>query len=62
MATLPTTDVKLPIDEEPFGPVTILDSNGRIVRIVSASELRRESQRRSAVRPPRRRPGAKRAA
>jgi hypothetical protein len=63
MAASRTTDVKLPSNEEPFGPVTILDGNGTIVRIVPASEFRRDAQGGSTARPPRRRnPGAKRAA
>ena len=63
MATSPTTDVMLPLNEEPFGPVRILDANGTIVRVVPVSELRRDSQGQSILRPPRRRsPGAKRAA
>ena len=58
--TTARTDVRLPLNEEPFGPVTILDANGTIVRIVPASELRRDPQGQSILRPPRRRsPGAK---
>jgi hypothetical protein len=63
MATSSTTDVMLPLNEEPFGPVRILDANGTIVRVVSVSELRRDPESQSILRPPRRRsPGAKRAA
>lgn len=63
MTTARTTDVRLPLNEEPFGPVTILDANGTIVRIVPASELRRDPGGQSILRPPwRRNPGAKRAA
>jgi hypothetical protein len=30
-----------PSDEEPIAPVTILDAQGRVVRVVSAEEFRR---------------------
>ena len=33
--------VPLPSDEEPIAPVTILDAQGRVVRVVSAEEFRR---------------------
>jgi hypothetical protein len=36
-----TSDVKLPGHEEPIAPVTILDEQGRVVRVVQASEFRR---------------------
>jgi hypothetical protein len=36
-----TSDVKLPGYEEPIAPVTILDEQGRVVRVVQASEFRR---------------------
>ena len=37
-----TSDVKLPGHEEPIAPVTILDEQGRVVRVVQASEFRRD--------------------
>ena len=33
--------VPLPSDEQPIAPVTILDAQGRVVRVVSAEEFRR---------------------
>ena len=36
-----TSDVKLPGHDEPIAPVTILDEQGRVVRVVQASEFRR---------------------
>ena len=33
--------VPFPPDEQPIAPVTILDAQGRVVRIVSAEEFRR---------------------
>ena len=36
-----TSDVKLPGHEESIAPVTILDEQGRVVRVVQASEFRR---------------------
>jgi len=33
--------VRLPAQDEPVGPVTILDGQGRVLRIVLAAEFRR---------------------
>jgi len=33
--------VRLPAQDEPVGPVTILDGQGRVLRIVPAAEFRR---------------------
>ena len=38
-----TTDIKLLNHEEPISPVTILDGQGRVVRVVSAQELHRRA-------------------
>ena len=35
-----TNAIRLPAQEEPVGPVTILDGQGRVMRIVSAREFR----------------------
>jgi hypothetical protein len=43
-----TSDVKLPGHEEPIAPVTILDEQGRVVRVVQASEFRRAATSRAA--------------
>jgi len=37
-----TTDIKLPDHEEAISPVTILDGQGRVVRVVPAQEFRRQ--------------------
>jgi hypothetical protein len=42
-----TSDVKLPGHEEPIAPVTILDEQGRVVRVVQASEFRRAATSRT---------------
>ena len=42
-----TSDVKLPGHEEPIAPVTILDEQGRVVRVVQASEFRRAATARA---------------
>ncbi len=42
-----TSDVKLPGHEEPIAPVTILDGDGRVVRVVQASEFRRAAATRT---------------
>jgi hypothetical protein len=34
-------DVKLPIDDHPIGAVTILDADGKVLRVVPAAEFRR---------------------
>ena len=36
----PTPGVRLPDHDEPVGPVTILDGQGRVVRVVPAREFR----------------------
>jgi hypothetical protein len=36
-----TSDVKLPGHEEAIAPVTILEGQGRVVRVMQASEFRR---------------------
>ena len=33
--------IRLPAQDEPAGPVTILDGQGRVLRIVPAAEFRR---------------------
>jgi len=38
-----TTDIKLPNHEEAISPVTILDGQGRVVRVVSAQEFRQRA-------------------
>ena len=38
-----TTDIKLPDHEEAISPVTILDGQGRVVRVVLAQEFRRHA-------------------
>jgi len=38
-----TTDIKLPNHEEAISPVTILDGQGRVVRVVPAQEFRRRA-------------------
>jgi hypothetical protein len=35
-----TTDIKLPDHEEAISPVTILDGQGRVVRVMPAQEFR----------------------
>ena len=55
-----TSDVKLPGHEEPIAPVTILDEQGRVVRVVQASEFRRAATSRVG-RPGGWRPGGSRA-
>ena len=42
-----TSDVKLPGPEEPIAPVTSLDEQGRVVRVVQASEFRRAATTRA---------------
>ena len=42
-----TSDVKLPGHDEPIAPVTILDEQGRVVRVVQASEFRRAATNRA---------------
>lgn len=42
-----TSDVKLPGHEEPIAPVTILDGEGRVVRVAQASEFRRAAAARA---------------
>jgi hypothetical protein len=41
------SDVKLPGHEEPIAPVTILDEQGRVLRVVQASEFRRAATSRA---------------
>jgi hypothetical protein len=41
------SDVKLPGHEEPIAPVTILDEQGRVLRVVQASEFRRAATSRT---------------
>jgi hypothetical protein len=43
--------IRLPSDEEPIAPVTILDSQGRVVRVVPASEFRRARGEKEGPRP-----------
>ena len=43
-----TSDVKLPGHEEPIAPVTILDEQGRVVRVVQSSEFRRAAATRQS--------------
>ena len=38
-----TIDIKLPDHEEAISPVTILDGQGRVVRVVPAQEFRRRA-------------------
>ncbi|PYO12370.1 MAG: hypothetical protein DMD75_07635 [Candidatus Rokuibacteriota bacterium] len=38
-----STEVRLPNNEEPMAPVTIFDANGSIVRVVAATEFRRDT-------------------
>jgi len=38
-----TTAIKLPNHEEAISPVTILDGQGRVVRVVPAQEFRRRA-------------------
>jgi len=38
-----TTDITLPNHEEAIPPVTILDGQGRVVRVVPAQEFRRRA-------------------
>jgi hypothetical protein len=40
MKTLPDT-VRLPSGDQPIAPVSILDADGHVVRVVSAEEFRR---------------------
>ncbi len=47
-----TTDIKLPNQEEAISPVTILDGQGRVVRVVPAEEFRRRAET-AGVRPAR---------
>jgi hypothetical protein len=43
MGMKPVPDaIRLPMGEEPIGPVTILDGQGRVVRIVTAADFRRD--------------------
>lgn len=42
-----TSDVKLPGHEEPIAPVTILDGQGRVLRVMQASEFRRAATTRA---------------
>jgi hypothetical protein len=37
-------EIRLPSDEEPIAAVTILDGQGRVVRVVPACEFRRTSK------------------
>jgi hypothetical protein len=37
-------EIRLPSDEEPIAAVTILDGQGRVVRVVPASEFRQASK------------------
>jgi hypothetical protein len=37
--------VRLPSGDQPIAPVTILDAQGRVVRVVSAEEFRRSGGR-----------------
>lgn len=37
-----STAVRLPSHDESIAPVTILDAQGRIIRVVSAEEFRRD--------------------
>ena len=39
-----TDAIRFPGDTEPIGAVTILDAEGRVVRIVPAAEFRRASK------------------
>jgi hypothetical protein len=39
-----TAEMRLPSDEEPIAAVTILDGQGRVLRVVPASEFRRAAK------------------